>query len=275
LTKVPDENQGQGQTGTANGQSSSQSDSQAQSAQAQGAQGAASSSNQTNQGTSAQSSQAQAPSRPEGLADKYWDAAAGVKITDLLKDHTDLATFKAAEDSRRLSRPQKPEEYKTELPKEFQKPDGIDFQFDDKSDTLKSFREFALKRGLDQDTFSEALSIYAGMQLHELQQMKTARDAEIAKLGNAASARVDAVTTWIKGMVGDDGLNAVKPMLVTSRIVKAFEGLIQKFSSQGGAQFSQAHRDISNGKPTDDQWTKMSYKEKLEYVDRAKSAGAH
>lgn len=258
---------------TTEGQSSSQSSNGQSQATAGAAQAGASSQTQTQtQNSGQQASQAAAPTRPEGLPDRFWDAQNGVKVGDWLKEHNDLTAFKAAEDSRRLTLPQKPDDYKIGLPQDFKVPEGVEFKFDEKSDVWKGVRDWAHKSGLDQSQFENALSLYAGIQLQGMQQMKAARDGEIAKLGASGPARVDAVVTWLNGVLGESGANAVKPMMVTAGIVEAFESIIKKFVSGGAANFSQQHRDTGNSTPTDEQWAKMSYHDRLEYVDRAKAA---
>lgn len=208
------------------------------------------------------------------MPDRFWDAQTGIKATDWIKEHNDLTAFKAAEDVRKLTLPKSPDEYKIGLPKDFQVPQGVEFKFDDKSEVWKGVREWAHKSGLGQEGFEQALSLYAGIQLQGMQQMKAARDAEIGKLGASGPARVDAVVTWLNGVLGEQGANAVKPMMVTAGIVEAFESIIKKFVSGGGASFSQSHRDTGPSTPSDEQWAKMSFAERIDYTERAKGTGA-
>jgi hypothetical protein len=69
-----------------------------------------------------------AVARPEGIPDSYWDAEKNTLKVDPaalakdLKERDELKTFKAAEDVKALSRPQKAEDYKLELPADFKPP---------------------------------------------------------------------------------------------------------------------------------------------------------
>jgi hypothetical protein len=59
-------------------------------------------------------------------------------------------------------------------------------------------------------------------------------------------------------------------MLVTEKIVRGFERLAQRFSSQGAAPFSQAHRDHPEtpGRVSEEQYNAMSPAARLDYTRR-------
>lgn len=209
--------------------------------------------------TQTQTSQAGTATRPDWLPEQFWDTGKNeIKGGDFRKSFDELSTFKAAEDVRKNTLPKTADEYKVELPKEFKVPEGLEFAFDEKDPLLGRAREIAHQRGLGQDAFTEILGLYAGARVGEAQQLKAARDAEVGKLGPTASARIDAVTTWMKGMVGEDGAKALSQMLVTAGHVQAFESLITKFTSQGAGGFKQNGRDQQSkqvDKATYDSWS--------------------
>jgi hypothetical protein len=105
-------------------------------------------------------------------------------------------------------------------------------------------RDFAHRSGWSQDTFSQALALHAASQVQQTAELQTAKAAEIAKLGVNGPARVTAVTNWLKGVGGADAETLVKVLdyAPVAGTVQAFERMMQKFSSQGGAGFSQQHR---------------------------------
>lgn len=191
-----------------------------------------------------------APQRPAFVPEAHWDPTAGkIKDEAALAEHINkLIASDAAETSRKLSLP-KPEDYKAELPANFQKPDGIDFTIKADDPLLAQARTWAHQRGLNQEAFSELLGMHAAAQINQEQVIKSAREAEIQKLGAAAPARVDAVSAFLKATIGDQA----KPLLDsiwTADAVKSWETLMQKLTSQGAGSFSQAHRDVqeTNGK---------------------------
>lgn len=227
---------------------SSQGQSQSQSDGAAAA--AASTQTQSSQdGTTSQ--QADAVTRPEGIPDSYWDAEKNslkvdpVALAKDLKERDELKTFKAAEDVKALSRPQKAEDYKLELPADFKPPAGVEFKLDASNPALGQLKSVAHKHGLTQDAVNEIIGVYAGNEVGTQAAINAAKQAEIAKLGPTAPARVDAVTNWLAGIdsSADKGdAKALAGMLVTARHVEAFERIITKLTTQGSASFSQSHR---------------------------------
>jgi hypothetical protein len=156
----------------------------------------------------------------------------------------DALKFKSEQDIRKSSLPAVPEGYKIELPADFQAPHGVKFEFDQNSAELQNFRKLAHARGLDQQTFSEALGIYAANRIGEQQTLGVARDAEMQKLGSAGVNRIAAVEVWLKSQVGAKA-NLIVAQLKNypvAGMVEMFEQLAKNASSQGGAVYSQSGR---------------------------------
>jgi hypothetical protein len=147
-------------------------------------------------------------------------------------------------DAREINLPKDATGYELKVPENFKLPAGVKtFEFNKDDPFLAQARQLAHERKIDQSTFSEVLGLYAGERIAEMTKINTARTAEIAKLGSLAPSRIDAVKTWAHGVLGSDLGGAIEQMLVTAKHVEAFESIINKFSRQGGAQFSQAHRE--------------------------------
>lgn len=206
------------------------------------------------------------------MPEQFWDATTNkVKDDDFAAHITTLQTRVAADDVRRNSLPQAPEAYKGELPADFKMPDGITFKLDETNPAYVEARKMAHEMGLDQAQFSKLLSAHAGALAQEQVTFKAARDAEIAKLGAAGPARVDAVTQWLTAMDGsaDKGdAKALASMMWTERSVVAFENLIKKFTNQGGARFNNSHRDGEQnlpGRKSAEEVAKMSPAQRLDY----------
>ncbi|MCC7047198.1 MAG: hypothetical protein IT562_10835 [Alphaproteobacteria bacterium] len=264
---------------TASDQSSSAASSQQQQGQAAAGSAAGSASNQatagaeTNQQQAAAGGSTAAPARPEGLPDSYWDATAGVKWADLLKDHGELTAFKAEQDSRRLTLPQSPDAYEPKLPDDFKVPDGVDFEIDPTDPLLAQFRKDAHALGLDQNQFSKLLGTYAAAEVGRAQMLQQAFAAEKQKLGPTATERVTAIKQWIGAKLGGDpAVAAIMPSIVTAEQVKVWEKVMSTFQSQGAGAFSQTGRDTAASKLSDDEYEKMSPSERLNYARSARAA---
>jgi hypothetical protein len=212
------------------------------------------------------------------VPESFFDAEKGeVKGADFRKQFDELMAFKAADDVRRASVPAE-DAYRLELPKDFKLPEGMgEWKWNENDPVLKTARTVANKLGIDQNGFSELLSLHVAARVGEAQAIKNAFDAELKKLGPSATARVTAVQTWLKAMGGEkfDALNRVLTLAPVAGTVEALEDLIKKFTSQGGTGFSQSGRDGgSPDKVSDEQWSKMSFSERLAYADKHKSKAA-
>jgi len=180
--------------------------------------------------------QGQQPSTPQtvkiGEAEYSFD-----QVNEALKFH-------AEQQIRKSGLPAVPEGYKIELPKGFEEPHGVTFEFDQNSAELQNFRKLAHARGLDQDTFSQALGIYAANRIGEQQTLGVARNAEMQKLGSAGQNRIAAVEQWLKSQVGSraDIIVAQLKNFPVAGMVEMFEQLARNSSSQGGADYSQSGR---------------------------------
>ena len=179
-----------------------------------------------------------------------------------------MAAKLAAEEVKSLSRPQKAEEYKTELPKDFVIPQGVEFKIDESNPLWAQGKAWALKNGLSQEAFQEAVALVAGDRVGTQAQIDSARNAEIAKLGSTGPARVDAITTWANAFVGPDDAKLLASRLFTASDVKVWERIIAKVSGQGGASYSQSGREPppGQGRWSDDQYAKASPGERIEYA---------
>jgi hypothetical protein len=82
----------------------------------------------------------EAPKRPDGLPEKFWNPEKGVLTDELVKD---VATRHAAEAARAKETPAGAEHYKAELPPDFVIPAGIAFKVDENDPQLAFGRELA------------------------------------------------------------------------------------------------------------------------------------
>ena len=147
-------------------------------------------------------------------------------------------------DARRAALPKASNEYQATLPSDFQAPAGVRFEFDAQDPALARAREIALKRGVDQETFSDMLGVYAATKIAEQQRTASLIQANREKLGSAGEARMNSIETWLQARCGAKA----KPMMSALRAfpvvetVEAIESLIRQFTNQGGANFTQSGR---------------------------------
>lgn len=214
------------------------------------------------------------PTRPEWVPETCWDAQKGLNAEAYGKHFgenvTPLLTAHAAEQVRRNALPQKPEEYKLDLPKDFTLPQGVEFKFDASKPEYAKFQQIAHKRGLDQDTVTELLGTYAETMVGNETLVAQARAREIEKLGANATARITALNQFFTGTLGEDGAKAIGSMMVTSNIVTNLEKLVAKFASQGAVSFRQDGRvpPPAPGRVSNEEYQNMSPGQKLDYARR-------
>jgi hypothetical protein len=175
-------------------------------------------------------------------------------------------------DARELTLPKDANGYELKVPDNFKLPAGLkSFEFNKDDPFLAQARKLAYDRKIDQSTFSEVLGLYAGERIAEMTKINAARNAEIAKLGSLAPSRLDAIKTWAHGTLGSQFGGAIEQMLVTAKHVEAFESIINQFSRQGGAPFSQAHREGEPPKGTIPGYDKMNFEQRRHAQDQQRA----
>jgi hypothetical protein len=169
---------------------------------------------------------------------------------------TELQEFlqqKGARESGRLQAPDSPDGYKIGTSKEFKPPQGVEFSINENDPSFGLLKTWAHRNGVPQSELSALVDIYAGKQVGDLALGKAAHDAEVAKLGGSGPGRVDALNTWLRGILGDQGRvlagvresdgNVRSGVLWTADIISAFEALQHRMQSQGAASYSGHGRD--------------------------------
>lgn len=218
--------------------------------------------------TSQPSSATTAPTRPEYVPEAFWDATTGVKHKEFGEHYSQLATRLAAEDVRRNTLPKAPDEVKLDLPKDFKLPEGMDFKLDSTKPEFNKFREIAVKRGLDADTVSELMGVYAETVVGSEASYKAAQKVELDKLGANATARVTALDTFFTGLLGSDDAKHIRGGMYSAGVVTALEKLASKFANQGAASFRQDGREPGGqpGRVSEAEYNAMSAAQKWDYA---------
>jgi hypothetical protein len=260
-TQVADEAQS-GQSSSQGGTQQAQ-DGGSQSANTSQANQANGQSGQTSQqGQTQQTSQQAQTDRPTWLPESF------KAPEELVAKFNEYAVRVAADDSRKLSLPQKAEEYKVELPADFKAPEGIKYEFRADDPLLAQARTIAHELGIPQDGFSKLLGLYAGSQVATAQQVTAAKNAEIAKLGPTGTARVDALDTFFKSYLSEAEGKQLMSRAFTASDVQILEKIVAKVTSQGGATFKGNGREPppAPGRVSDEQYAKMTHAQRLDYA---------
>jgi len=181
-----------------------------------------------------------------------------------VKDH--VAKVAAAE-SRRLSLPQAPAEYKIALPKEWKAPTGIDFKLDEADPLYAQARDFAHEVGMSQEQFERGIAMIASREVGTELERTTAQTNELKKLGPNATARVSALLTWMDAR----GLGDLQPTLMTTKIVEAFEKHVQDLE---GGTFSSQHREPGGDAKEIPGFETMTFEQRREAQDRARAGNS-
>jgi hypothetical protein len=194
-----------------------------------------------------------------------------VRIGEMEVTEAELQEFfqsKGEAELRKASLPATPGAYEAKLPDNFEMPAGVEFKINESDPLLINARAWAHAKGFDQATFSEMVGIYATAKANETAQLSAAHAAEVAKMGANGTQRVTALETWLRGVVGDKLAGPMRSMMVTADIVKGMETLQGKFSSQGAAPFSQAHRVPQEpaGRVSEAEYSAMTPGQKFDYA---------
>ena len=118
-----------------------------------------------------------------------------------------------------------------------------------------------------QQAFSKMLALHAADRIGTAQLLQSARNAELAKLGATATARVTAAQNFLNAQLGEELGKVMGTMMVTSHHVEGFEKLMASFRNQGAGSFNTSHREPNEPAKVDDAtYDKMSYSEKKAYT---------
>jgi hypothetical protein len=199
-----------------------------------------------------------------------------LKVGEMLLSDQDIRGLMerhALEQGRKATMPATAADYRLDLPSDFVMPEGQSFKFSTDHPVLGPIigqaKELAHSLGMDQVGFSKMMSLYAATQVHEAQMISKAQAAEREKLGPMIAHRVDAITQYIRGSVGDDKVaKGMTQRILTADDVVGWERIISKATRQGAASFRQDGREPAGqpGRVSEEQWSGMSSAEKWDYA---------
>jgi hypothetical protein len=179
-----------------------------------------------------------------------------VRLSDDLEvpesEYREVAAEIAARKAGTASAPGTADQYRVELPKDFEVPVGAQpFKFDDKSPLVASAKELAAKHHLSQDALTDFAGLYAREQVEAQTRLRSARVAEEAKLGPMVTERMSAINRFLEGKLGKALAEPLQASIWTAAAARSWEALITKLASSGSG-YSNIGRDGGDGRRISD-----------------------
>ena len=167
-----------------------------------------------------------APTRPEGIPDKFWHDERGVLVEQLAKSYSELeGSFRAgrhkapkdgAYDTRALE-----EKLETEAGKEM----------------LTSYTAWAKKYGISQEAYDDLAKDFLAVSTNAADEAPFDREAELKALGPNGQAIVDGTVVWAQGLVkrgvwGAEDFEEFKHFAGTAQGIRAVNKLRRYYGEQ-------------------------------------------
>lgn len=226
---------------------------------------------QSNDSGDAGAGKATAPERPEGLPEEFFDPDSGVKWDEFLKDYSAAKEVKQKIDERAAAVPDDPAKYEKALPDDLELPEGFkleDVQIDENDPAWELAAQTAKELGWTQDEFKQAAGLFTKIQAHKIAaenaQIKEFQEAEMTKLGDQSTARVDAVKKWIAANAKSEGQQAaVNELLIGADQITFFEDVMEALASQGVSNFRRSGAAAAGAEMSDEEWDKLGPTDKM------------
>jgi hypothetical protein len=170
--------------------------------------------------------------RPEWLPEKFW-VDNNPSYENLAKSYSELEKMrgnmkdvvaKEFEAERLANRPETPTDYK--LPEA----DYLDGTQLSTSPIVEWWRTFAHEQGYNQEQFENAINNYAQV---ELARLESSYKQEMAQLGEAAEARIEAVTLWMNNTFDEQQREALAGACTSASGIAAIEKVINMLKATG------------------------------------------
>lgn len=162
--------------------------------------------------------------RPEGLDDKFWDDATGLKVGDLVSELREMQAEKAA---RTEGVPKEGEAYDLALPADFTPPEGYSVEIKADDPLWADFQTIAREAGLPKADFGKFVGAFARYQIAAQQADVEAFVAEKSALGANADTRIRAAETYLAANLPTKQAEALGRALLSADGVQGLEALIK------------------------------------------------
>lgn len=171
-------------------------------------------------------------SRPEWLPEKFW--VEGKPAYDkLAQSYGELEKMRGnlreklveeLTNERLAARPEAPNAYK--LPEH----EKLDQEQLEASGVVQWWRQFAHEQGYNQEQFETAINTYADLQVKEIEE---SYQREFQKLGESATARIEAVQLWANNYFNEEEQSAISAACTSAAGVAAMEKVMSALKSSG------------------------------------------
>ena len=166
--------------------------------------------------------QTSAPERPEWLPEKFKTPE------DLAKSYSELSQKLGTkeEDIRKAIIEEIQSEAFADRPEtagDYQMPDSIDAEEAVDNDLLQWWANHSFENGYSQDEFEQGIQMYAQAVMGNQPDL----EAETAKLGDNANARIDAASAWANKFFPDEALPAIERMCESHQGIIALEVMME------------------------------------------------
>ena len=190
--------------------------------------------------TEADVQQAEAPARPEWLPEKFKTPE------DLAKSYTELQSKLGAkdEDIRNSIIEEIQKEAFADRPEsagDYQMPESIDEDAAVDNELLQWWAEHSFENGFSQEEFEKGIEMYAQAMMGSEPDL----EAEAAKLGDNASARIEAASAFANKFFPEEALPAIERMCESHEGIIALEAIQEAMKDGNFAADAQSSSGIS------------------------------
>jgi hypothetical protein len=188
--------------------------------------------------------------RPAWVPEHAWDAQKGLDQTKFdawYREKVAPAVARhEAEEARRAALPQKPTDYEVDTSPAFRLPPGDERMLDVNDPFWSKAKDWALKHGVSRDSFKQAVDLVVARDSITRAQVQRARDGELAKLGPAAQARMNAVEAIYTDLLGEADAKAMMARIWTAADVLRAEKVVAAFATRQGGSSPRQEPGISD-----------------------------
>jgi len=149
---------------------------------------------------------ANAPVRPEGLPDEFWDDAKGLKGADLFAAYRDLKT---QTDTARADVPEAADGYELAVSDAVEVPEGFVIDTDKDSPFFKEFAAAAHEAGMPKAAVQKMVDASARQQIAAQETVVTDYADQMSGLGDRAKERTEAAKNWVLANLPEKEANAL------------------------------------------------------------------
>lgn len=184
--------------------------------------------------------------KPEWAGD-YWDAEKNELKSDEFGQHFKTISEKAAAaDARAALVPADAKDYKLEIPKDLQLPEGVSadgLKVDMDDPLLQTVLPILHSGQVPNDVVQQLYGAVIQSRMNEVATLNAKAAEQRAALGADAAARVEAIGTFLTAHLGADNAKAMMSGVFTAPQVKGFEALMQKFAGGNVVPFNQRGKE--------------------------------